>query len=176
MVIRQDGGVRRSADRDDDAEFTACFARHAPAVRATAFLLCGDRHRAEDLTQSAFLKLYLAWHRVDDREHLSSYLRTLVVRGYISESRRLFWRRERSTDTPPEMPAPEVAGEDRIIAWQLVTGLPPRQRAVLVLRYWHDLDVRETAEALGCSPGTVKSQTAKALAALRTRIEEDSRA
>ncbi|OLR92355.1 RNA polymerase sigma factor [Actinokineospora bangkokensis] len=156
--------------RGDDAAFSACFERHAAGVRATAYLLCGDRHRAEDLTQAAFLKLYLAWDRVDDPEHLTSYLRTLVVRVFLGEARRSWWRRERATGDPPELAQPVGDPDDRLLAWQLVAALPPRQRAVLVLRFWQDLDVRETAAALGCSEGTVKSQTAKALATLRARV------
>ena len=154
----------------DTSAFTACFNRHVDSVRVTAYLLCRDRHRAEDLTQAAFLKLYLAWSRLDEHEHLGAYLRKVVVREFLTDRRRAWWRRESGVDEPPESPAVEPDREDRVVLWDLISALPPRQRAVLVLRFWQDLDVNDTAAALGCTPGTVKSQTSKALAALRARL------
>ncbi|WP_199440724.1 SigE family RNA polymerase sigma factor [Umezawaea beigongshangensis] len=153
-----------------EEEFRLCFEQHVDAVRRTAYLLCGDRHRAEDLTQSAFLKLYLRWNDLDEREQLTRYLRRIVTRAYLAERRRLWWRREQSTGTDAEVPSEGPGGEDRIVVWDALGALPPRQRAVLVLRYWTDLGVQETAEVLGCSPGTVKSQTSKGLATLKRRL------
>ncbi len=154
-----------------DAEFSRCFAANEANVRVTAFLLCGDWHRAEDLTQAVFLKLYLAWPRLHSHQQLGGYLRQTTVRTFLAEQRRLRWRRERLVDQPPETPAmdPPVS-EDKLVAWQALATLPPRQRAVLVLRYWQDLGVDEAAEVLGCSPGTVKSQTSKGLVALRRKL------
>ncbi|MEU5695599.1 SigE family RNA polymerase sigma factor [Actinosynnema sp. NPDC020468] len=153
-----------------DAEFTTYFDRCADSMRFTAYLLCGNHHEAEDVVQSAFLKLYLAGPRLARREGLEGYLRQIVVRTFLAERRRLRWRRERLTDEPPEVAAADGLSEDRLVLWQALSGVPARQRAVLVLRFWHDLGVEETAAALGCSAGTVKSQTNKGLKALRLRL------
>ncbi|WP_069849125.1 SigE family RNA polymerase sigma factor [Actinoalloteichus hymeniacidonis] len=154
----------------DDEAFRRCFAEHVESVRFTARLLCGDWHRAEDLTQAAFLKVYLAWSRVDQTDQLSRYLRQVVVRTFLSERRRLWRRREWLTDAVPERADHGRPGTDRLVLLAALAKLPARQRAVLVLRYWHDLGVKETATVLGCSPGTVKSQSSKGLASLRSRL------
>ncbi|RSM86394.1 E family RNA polymerase sigma-70 factor [Kibdelosporangium aridum] len=155
----------------DDAEFSRCYSEHVASLTTTAYLLCGDRYRAEDLAQSTFLALYLAWDRVDERERLGNYLRTLLLRRYIAQRRASWWRRERTTWELPDLQAlPQDKGEDRMVLWPAMNALSARQRAVLVARFWLDLGVDDTARALGCSTGTVKSQTAKALAALRNRL------
>ncbi|MBB5919060.1 RNA polymerase sigma-70 factor (sigma-E family) [Actinoalloteichus hoggarensis] len=156
----------------DDETFRRCFDEHVGSVRFTARLLCGDWHRAEDLTQTAFLKVYLAWPRLTSREHLGGYLRQVVVRTFVSEHRRLWRRLEWLTDSTPERPAAAAPGDDRIVLLDALATLPARQRAVLVLRYWHDLGINEAAAALGCTAGTVKSQTFKGLATLRARLGE----
>jgi len=152
-----------------DEDFSAYFAARAHALRATAYLLCGDWHRAEDITQTAMTKLYLAWPRL--REHgMDAYARKIVVRTFLAENRRLWRRREHLTHEPPE---PVVGDRDvgqRLLVEAALASVPPRQRAVLVLRYWNDLSVEETAEMLDCSPGTVKSQAARGVAALRRRL------
>jgi RNA polymerase sigma-70 factor (sigma-E family) len=155
----------------DDAEFSRCYSEHVASLTTTAYLLCGDRYRAEDLAQSTFLALYLAWDRVDERERLGNYLRTLLLRRYIAQRRASWWRRERTTSELPDLPAPpQDKREDRMVLWPAMRALSPKQRAVLVARFWLDLGVDDAARALGCSAGTVKSQTAKALAALRNRL------
>ncbi|GAA1289439.1 SigE family RNA polymerase sigma factor [Saccharothrix xinjiangensis] len=153
-----------------DAEFTRHFDRCADSMRFTAFLLCGNHHEAEDLVQSAFLKLYLAGPRMAHRDGLDAYLRQIVVRTFLAERRRVRWKREKLTDTPPEAPSAGVLSEDRLVVWQALAAVPAKQRAALVLRYWHDLGVEETAAALGCSVGTVKSNTNRGLKALRQRL------
>ncbi|APU14796.1 MULTISPECIES: RNA polymerase sigma factor [Actinoalloteichus] len=158
------------AATSDDEAFRRCFDEYVEGVRFTARLLCGDWHRAEDLTQSAFLKVYLAWPRLYQRDRLGGYLRQVVVRTFVSEHRRLWRRREWLTDSTPERPAEAAPDDDRIVLLDALATLPARQRAVLVLRYWHDLGISEAAAALGCTAGTVKSQTFKALATLRTRL------
>jgi RNA polymerase sigma-70 factor (sigma-E family) len=159
----------RTGDRDE--AFGEYVAGRAEAMRATAYLLCGDWHHAEDIVQTAFTKLYLAWNRVARHDVLDAYVRRIVARTYLDEQRR-GWRRERVTATVPE-PAAAPAGspEDRIVLLRALTGVPPRQRAVLVLRYWEDLDVEATARALGCSSGTVKSQANRGLQTLRALLE-----
>jgi RNA polymerase sigma-70 factor (sigma-E family) len=153
-----------------DAEFSDHFARRADAMRFTAYLLCGNWSEAEDVMQAAFLKLYLAGPRLARRDGLDAYLRQIVVRTFLAERRRVRWRRERLTDSPPELPQTGPSSEVKIVLWQALGSVPARQRAVLVLRFWHDLSVEETAEALRCSVGTVKSQTNRGLAALRRRL------
>jgi RNA polymerase sigma-70 factor (sigma-E family) len=153
-----------------DREFSEYFAAQAHALRSTAYLLCGDWHRAEDIIQAAFLKLYMVWPRLSRRDALDGYAKRVVVRTFLHENRRLWRQREHVTD---ELPERELLGAD--VAQQLViraalAGVPPKQRAVLVLRFFDDLSVEETAAALGCSIGTVKSQSARGLAALRGRL------
>lgn len=163
-------------DQHDEQEFAEYFARRQDAVRRTAYLLCGDWHRADDLAQIAFVALHRRWRKIRDRAALDAYVRKTVVRASIDESRRP-WRRERYVDEMPE-PAPNTEGIDHQVATReaLLAGLrqvPPRQRAVLVLRYFEGLDVSGAAKALGCSEGTVKSQTARGLAALRAVLGEE---
>lgn len=163
-------------DRHEAEEFAAYFARRRDAVRRTAYLLCGDWHKADDLAQTAFVALHRRWHKIRDHGALDAYVRKTLVRASIDESRRP-WRRERAVDALPE-PAPSGESVDETVAQRemLLAALrevPPKQRAVLVLRYFDGLDVASTAKALGCSEGNVKSQTARGLAALRTKLGEE---
>ena len=139
-------------------------------MRFTAFLLCGNHHEAEDLVQSAFLRLYLAGPGMAHREGLDAYLRQIVVRTFLAERRRVRWKREKLTGELPEVPAAGSLSEDKLVVWQALAAVPAKQRATLVLRYWHDLGVEETAAALGCTVGTVKSNTNRGLKALRQRL------
>ncbi|WP_216211986.1 SigE family RNA polymerase sigma factor [Amycolatopsis aidingensis] len=157
-----------------DGEFSRYFAARVHSLRSTAYLLCGDWHRAEDITQTALLRLYLAWPRLARRDALDAYARRVVVRTFFAENRRLWRWRERLVGEQVETPVrPEGAGHDheqRMLLRSALAAVPPRQRAVLVLRYWDDLSVEETAAALRCSTGTVKSQAARGLATLRQRL------
>ena len=153
---------------DRDGAFAEYFAARSGAMRGTAYLLCGDWHRAEDLVQTAFTKLYTHWHRVARHEALDPYVRQVLIRTFIDDGRRGWWRRERPQETPTEREAAQASADDRLVLLQALAGVPPRQRAVLVLRYWEDMSVEETAVALGCSTGTVKSQAARGLDTLRT--------
>ena len=152
---------------DRDVAFAEYFAARSGAMRGTAFLLCGDWHRAEDLVQTAFTKLYTHWNRVTRHESLDPYVRQVLIRAFIDDGRRGWWRRERPQETPIEREAAQVSADDRLVLLRALAGVPPRQRAVLVLRYWEDMSVEETAVALGCSTGTVKSQAARGLDTLR---------
>jgi RNA polymerase sigma-70 factor (sigma-E family) len=156
---------------DRDRAFAEYFAARSDAMRGTAYLLCGDWHRAEDLTQLAFTKLYLAWERVSRHDVLDGYTRRTLVRTFLDERRRGWFRRELVTDAPPERADPARGrAEERLVLLDALREVPPRQRAVLVLRYWEDLSVEETAELLGCSTGTVKSQASRGLDALRSAL------
>src|SRR5829696_6453713 len=137
-------------------------------MRRTAYLLCGDWHRAEDLVQTALVKLYVAWPRLRTGGAVVVYARQVLVRTAIDDSRRWFRRAETAVGSPPEAPheaLPDSA--DTLDVRRALAELPPGQRATVVLRYWEDLPVHETARLLGCSEGTVKSQAAKGLATLR---------
>ena len=155
-----------------EPEFDAYFRARRGAVRRTAYLLCGDWHRADDHAQAAFVALHRHWRRIRDHGALDGWMRTPLVRSSVVESRRP-WRRERSTDTPPAVTSVDGPADGVATRHVLVDGLrsvPARQRAVLVLRFLEGLDVAGTAAVLGCSEGTVKSQTAHGLAALRTAL------
>jgi RNA polymerase sigma-70 factor (sigma-E family) len=148
-----------------DAAFTDFVrARRAHLLRV-ALALTGDRHRAEDLLQTALVKLYVAWPRLRRPEAVEAYVRTTMVRANIDESRRP-WRRETSTEDVPELarPDPEPEGSGLFAALQ---ELPAMQRKVVVLRHWLDLSVAQTADELGISTGAVKTHSHRALAALR---------
>ncbi|SBT54896.1 SigE family RNA polymerase sigma factor [Micromonospora narathiwatensis] len=156
---------------DRDTAFAEYFAARSDAMRGTAYLLCGDWHRAQDLVQTAFTKLYLVWNRVSRHEVLDAYVRQILVRTFLDERRRGWWRRERVGAEDAERPAPPESPENRLVMLQALAALAPRQRAVLVLRYWEDLSIEETAALLGCSPGTVKSQAARGLENLRGLLQ-----
>jgi len=140
----------------------------------TAYLLCGDAHRAEDIVQQALTKLYAAWPRASRLDSVDAYTRRIVVNAHIDETRRP-WRRERPVDAVAESaldrPVEDaVAPEDSDALWTALRGLAPGQRRVVVLRHYWGLSVDETAADLGISPGTVKSQTSDALARLRDAL------
>ena len=160
---------------ETDAEFAEYVGAHADQVRFTAFLLCGDWHEAEDLAQTAFVRLYVAWERIDRSEPINSYVRRTVTRAYLNRRRGLWRRLERLTSTPPDpaSPAPPPDPERRMLVMAALAQVPRRQRAALVLRYWEDLSLAETADILGCSIGNVKSQCARGLQRLRKLLPDD---
>src|ERR1041384_3561647 len=131
---------------DRDAEFEAYFAARSDAMRGTAYLLCGDWHRAEDLVQQAFTKLYLAWRRIDRHEALDAYTRQVLVRTFLCE-RRLGWFRFESVseDLADSAAPPGRYPEERMVLLEALAKVPPKQRACLVLRYWEDMSVDQTA-------------------------------
>ena len=152
----------------DDAEFTEWAAGHQRQLLRSAYLICGDLHRAQDLVQEALVKVALRWHRLRDGSP-TAYARTIIVRDNIS-----WWRRQR--EVPRERSA-DLSGVSSdpvaaLVVQRALGRLTPRQRAVLVLRHFDDLTERETAEVLGVSVGTVKSTNAAALARLRDGAPE----
>jgi RNA polymerase sigma-70 factor (sigma-E family) len=153
---------------DRDAAFAEYFAARSDAMRGTAYLLCGDWHRAEDLVQTTFTKIYLAWRRTSRHEALDAYTRQTLVRTFVSDLRRGWFRNERVTETLADSPtAGSGLPEERLVLLDALARVPARQRAVLVLRYWEDMSVEDTARILNCSTGTVKSQAARGLQTLR---------
>jgi RNA polymerase sigma-70 factor (sigma-E family) len=154
-------------------EFTRYFVARRDPVRRTAYLLCGDWYWADDLTQVAFVRLAAAWDRVRDPGAMDAFVRTCLLRAYISETRRVWRRREQTYDQAPEHGVDDIGPlAGRLDLMEALRGVPPRQRATLVCRFYQGLDVEETAAALGCSAGTVKSQTARGLATLRRLLGE----
>jgi RNA polymerase sigma-70 factor (sigma-E family) len=161
----------------DEAEvpFTEFVVARSPALLRTAYLLVGgDWALAEDLLQVALTKTYLSWGRVRDRGAVEAYVRTTMATTATSWWRRR-WQGERATAVLPEGAtadrSPDVDEQDAL--WQLVRRLPTRQRAVLVLRFYEDLSEAETARTLGITPGTVKSHTSRALAAMRAQLSDE---
>ncbi|GGQ27385.1 SigE family RNA polymerase sigma factor [Streptosporangium pseudovulgare] len=157
----------RPPERPWDVEFTDFVAARADALYRYGYVLTGNAEDAADLTQEALMRLGDAWPRVRKRDDPEGYVRTIMARLHISVWRRL--RRERLVAAVPERAYDDRAGDDAGL-WNELKGLPPRQRAVLVLRYYEDLSDKEIAEILGVSRGTVRSQAARALDKLRVRV------
>lgn len=154
-------------------EFAAYVRARRPFLRRTAYLVCGEWHLAEDLVQTALVKLYGAWPRIRSEGAEDAYARRVIVRAFLDEKRRP-WRRERAGLDGHEVAQPAVLSfEDSDALLTALKALPERQRATLVLRYWCGLSVAETAADLGCSTGTVKSQTARAIDNLRGLLLAD---
>lgn len=155
-----------TADRDD--AFTEFVVARRDHLRRTAYAVCGDWHRADDLVQTALVKLYAAWPRVQRRGAEEAYARTIIVRAAIDDSRRP-WRRERPVAQLPD--AATEAPEDRGELFDALQRLPVMQRSAVVLRHWLGLSVEETAATLRISQGTVKSHTSRAMTALRATLQ-----
>ena len=164
---------------EEEAQFSVYVTARRDRMRRTAYLLCGDWHRADDLTQIAFVKLYGAWSDIRDYAALDAYVRRCLMRAAVDESRRP-WHRERAVDAVPDVPAPglDLASvvADRQLVRMALDEVPPGQRAMLVLRYFDGLDVAATAAAMECSEGNVKSQTARGLAALKAAFARQAAA
>ena len=156
-----------------ESEFREFVAARSSSLLRTAYLLVGDWAHAEDVLQTALTKTYLAWRRLGEIEAVEAYARRVLVTTATSWWRRR-WHGERPTEVMPERAGPDRITEEieRQALWRYVQALPPRQRAVLVLRFYEDLTEAETARVLDVAVGTVKSQSARALAALRGRLVE----
>jgi RNA polymerase sigma-70 factor (sigma-E family) len=167
------------ADRNvaRDADFAAYLAARQASLLRTAYLLTGNRHDAEDLVQTAFAKLYLSWDKVRDRGSMDGYVRRILVNEHNSLWRRAWKKREHSAPDETlhalDRPHHDIRDEGAGAAlWEVVQTLPRKARAVVVLRYYEELSEAETADVLGISVGTVKSQTSRAVAALRARTPQ----
>ena len=167
--------VDRTRARDE--EFAAYMHARQPSLLRTAYLLTGNRHDAEDLVQIAFAKLYLSWDKVRDHGSMDGYVRRILVNEHNSLWRRAWKRREHAADDTVLHALDEPHHDDHedglgAELWDVVQTLPRKARAVVVLRYYEELSEAETAAVLGISVGTVKSQTSRALAALRARTPQ----
>jgi RNA polymerase sigma-70 factor (sigma-E family) len=166
----------RTAVKDPVDDFESWLVAREPSLHRLAHLLAGDPHTAQDLVQTTLAKLYLAWPRLRDRDQVDAYARKILVNEHRSRWRSAWRRREVVTETVPETAStPRLDDGTRDAVWALVRSLPPRQRAVVVLRYYEDLSEAQIAAVLGISPGTVKSQASRALASLRDRLPEEQR-
>ena len=153
------------AEGERDAAFVTFVHGAQARLRRVAYLMCGDWHHAEDVVQTALIKLYRHWSRVDRDSDPWSYARRTVVNAAIDEQRRP-WRRETATDVLPETATSDAPPLDDLVL-AVLSALPAKQRAVVVLRYIEDLDVDTVAQVLGMPTNTVKSHAARGLAALR---------
>jgi RNA polymerase sigma-70 factor (sigma-E family) len=157
--------VRRSQEHD----YREYVVARQDTLRRTAYLLCRDWHLADDLVSVTLTKLYRHWARAQAARSLDAYVRGILTHAWLDELRRP-WHREESTGDLPERPATDAAQAavaDRAELGRLLDALPPRQRAVVVLRFYCDLSVAETAEVLGVAEGTVKAHASRGLDMLR---------
>lgn len=152
--------------------FVAFASSRQRGLLRSAFLLCGDKAEAEDLVQTTLLNLYRSWAKASRADSLDAYTRRVMVNAYLRNA-----RRRRHEHEGHDVPVPRQASgpdDDRVLMRQVLLAalgrLGPRGRAVVILRYWDDLSVEETAAVLRCSPGTVKSQASRALARLRATL------
>lgn len=159
-------------DQTVEAEFTEFVAARGPALLRTAYALTGDEHAAHDLVQGALAKAFTRWRQIHNGPE--QYVRRIIYNSHISAWRRVRRRELPVADLPEQASADEVdsATAVRLALRDALQALPPRQRAILVLRFLEDRSVEETARILGCRTGTVGSQTSRALARLRVLLTE----
>lgn len=158
----------------DEAEFADFFKSTWDRLFRSTYAVAGDIQLAEDALQTAFAKAYTSWRRVRAADHPEAYLRRMAINEVLGVRRRAWWRSEVTRDA---INHPGIAShEDMLLrrdeVWSALMSLPPRQRAVVVLRYYEDLSEQQIADALGCRPGTVKSQASTALRTLRRALGE----
>jgi RNA polymerase sigma-70 factor (sigma-E family) len=158
----------------DDSGYVAFVTGRWPSLYRFAFLLTGSQSTAEDLLQSVLERLYVVWPRVGRVEAPEAYARRMLVNRSISDGRRGVSRRESACAETPEVvvDAGVDAVMDRAVLWPLIQQLPPRQRAVVVLRYYEDLTEAEIARVLDCAPGTVKAHASSAMRSMRAMLKE----
>ncbi len=152
----------------NEREYVEYVQARMPWLRRLAYRLCGQWSAADDLVQECLVALYRHWRKASAADSVDGYVRVMLVHAYLAERERSWTRRVRPVaDVVGPATVPLAGAEHRIDLLAALAKLSRGQRAVLVLRYWEDLDVAQTAAALGCSTGTVKSQTSYAIAALR---------
>ena len=166
--------------KHDEDRFREFARGHTVLLRRCAYLLSGDWHLAEDLVQTTLIKMYRAWPRIQHTDRPVSFARTTLTRCWLDERRRPWRRSETRSGEIPDVADPALDPElhhrrsaDRAALLVALERVPPRQRAVLVLRYFEGLTIAETAATLGCSDGTVKSRAARGLGALRAVYEAE---
>jgi RNA polymerase sigma-70 factor (sigma-E family) len=165
---RYGGADQVTAAEEEFVEFATVT---SPRLRRTAFLLCGDWHTAEDLAQATLVKVFTSWRRISRKDAADAYATRTLVNTYLADKRR---KRvgEVLTGTLPERPVQVQTPEVRVLVLNALATLPPKARAVVVLRYWSDLSVEQVATLLDCSTGNVKSQSSRALDKLRVLLAD----
>lgn len=155
-----------------DEEFIEYAQAQTGRLRNLAYLMCADWHQAQDLTQQTLVKVYLAWPRIRSRDSVDAYARQVMLRELLTEKRR---RRstERSVANVPDRPSAPDQADLRLTLIGAIGQLPPKRRAVIVLRYWEDNSVETVAKIMRMTPSAVKSLTARALQDLRTEFYAD---
>jgi len=157
-----------------EEEFTSFAEAASSRLRATAFLLCGDWHTAEDLAQITLTKVYAAWRRISSKDAVDAYARRTLLNSYLVHCRRVRRGEVLTGDVSllAERQVQAQGPELKLALTDALATLPPKARAVVVLRYWEDMSVEQVAALLGCSTGNVKSQSARALARLRVLMDD----
>jgi RNA polymerase sigma-70 factor (sigma-E family) len=156
-----------------DDEFTSFAEVASSRLMATAFLLCGDWHTAEDLAQTTLAKVFAAWWRIRNRDAVHAYAQRTLLNTYLAHYRRRQRREMLTADVEAlaERVVEPQTPELRLALIDALATLPPSARAVVVLRYWEDMSIDQVAALLGCSTGNVKSQSARALHKLRLLLD-----
>jgi RNA polymerase sigma-70 factor (sigma-E family) len=159
----------KHSDKEDYRSFVVA---RMDRLRRAAYLLCHDWHTADDLVSVTLSKLYRNWSRAQAADNLDAYVQKMLLRSWLDELRRP-WRRERLTDEVPDVPVSDrLDVVDRATLVEMLAELTPRRRAVVVLRFYFDLSVDETAQMLGCSTTNVTNLSTRALNSLRARMAE----
>jgi RNA polymerase sigma-70 factor (sigma-E family) len=158
-----------------ETDFASFGREQQQRLYRTAYLLCGNPDRAQDLVQSTLVALLRSWSKARDAENLDAYAKKALVRAFLSERRKLRREAEILTlalagDRERTVAGPGAAADLRMLVLEALRSLPPKPRAMLVLRYWEDLSVEQTAAILGCSEGNVKSQCSRSLDKLRALL------
>ncbi len=162
--------MSRTSRESRDEEYSAFVAARQTHLRRIAYAVCGDWHQADDLLQTALVKLYVAWPRLHRDGREEAYARQIIVRANIDEHRRP-WRRERpGLDGHDPTARQELPIEERSAMFDALQSLPPMQRKTVLLRHWIGLSVEETAHELGISAGTVKSHTSRGIDKLQEAL------
>lgn len=160
--------------RHREPEFDEYVGARLASLRQLAFVLSRDWHQADDVVQGALTKLYLNWPRARAATSIDAYARTIVIREFLRQQRGSWARLVSVTSLLPDRPGSAFDADAVLDMGAALATLPARQRATLVLRFYCDLSVEQSAQVLNCTPGTVKSQTAKALQALRRLLGTES--
>jgi RNA polymerase sigma-70 factor (sigma-E family) len=155
-----------------DADYLAFVNGRMAALRRWAYLLTGDAHQADDLVQDTLTTVYAKWQRVSRADNIDAYVYRVLVRTFLNERRRGWWKVRLFGDAAPEQPTITHSLEEREVLRAALSRLTPSQQAVLVLRFLCDQSIADVALYLGVSEGTVKSQTSHALTAMRRLLGE----
>jgi RNA polymerase sigma-70 factor (sigma-E family) len=155
---------------EQEHEYVSYVTARTAWLRRVAYLLTHDWHGADELVQATITRLYVHWRRVRSAGDVDAYVRRMLINGFLEERRSRWGIRLQRWPQTPETPVDGPDVETRMTVRAALAEVPPRQRAVLVMRYYCDLSVDDTAAALNCSPGTVKSLTWHGLGALRKKL------